>query len=86
LMSFAGRLRPHYKALLEAYEAEFKHNKGLRDEKIIAFFDEYVHDSLASFAKDATLPSDPRVIFIGGNKRLEYAVKQFQRPSVSQLA
>ncbi|MFL5354486.1 T6SS phospholipase effector Tle1-like catalytic domain-containing protein, partial [Archangium sp.] len=86
LMSFTGKLRPHYKALLDAYEAEFKHNKGLRDEKIIAFFDESVHDSLASFAGDATLPSDPRVIFIGGNTRLQYAVKQPQRPSVSQLA
>lgn len=86
LMSFTGKLRPHYRALLDAYEAEFKHNKGLRDEKIIAFFDEYVHDSLASFAGDATLPSDPRVIFIGGNRRLQYAVTQPQRPSISELA
>ena len=86
LMSYARKLRPHYKALLEAYEAEFVHNKGLRDEKIIAFFDEYVHDSLAGFAGDATLPSDPRVIFIGGSQRLEYAVNQPSRPSVSELA
>ncbi|WP_257456117.1 hypothetical protein [Archangium lipolyticum] len=86
LMSFTGKLRPHYKALLDAYGAEFKHSKGLRDEKLIAFFDEYVHDSLAGFAGDATLPSDPRVIFIGGNRRLQYAVNQLHRPSVSELA
>lgn len=86
LISLTGKLRPHYRALLDAYEAEFKHNKGLRDERIIVFFDEHVHDSLAGFAGDATLPSDPRVIFIGGSQRLEYAVTQPVRPSVAELA
>jgi hypothetical protein len=56
-----GALRPHYKILVEAYENEFEKNKGLTDEKIISLFDDYMHDSLAAFAKDATLPSDPRV-------------------------
>jgi hypothetical protein len=66
-------LRPHYKALIEAYENEFIHNKGLQDAGIIAFFDNYVHDSLAGFAKDATMPSDPRVIYLGGDEKYRYA-------------
>lgn len=66
-------LRPHYKALLEAYENEFKHRNGLTDEKVIRFFDSYVHDSLAGFASDATLPSDPRVVYLGGNEKYRYA-------------
>jgi hypothetical protein len=72
-------LRPHYKALLEAYEAEFERRQGFRNEELIAFFDTYVHDSLAGFAKDATLPSDPRVIYIGGDKKLPYAVNPPRR-------
>ncbi len=66
-------LRPHYKMLLEAYENEFEKNNGLKDEKIISFFDNYVHDSLAGFAKDATLPSDPRVVYLGGDEKYRYA-------------
>ncbi|WP_257463295.1 hypothetical protein, partial [Archangium lipolyticum] len=77
LAKYLGRhkLRPHYKALLEAYEAE-KRGQGLRDMGIIQFFDTYVHDSLAAFVKDSTLPSDPRVIYIGGDDKLRYAVNQ----------
>ena len=66
-------VRPHYRNLLEAYEAEFVNNSGLRDEKIVAFFDNYVHDSLAGFAQDATLPSDPRVIYIGDDIKSRHA-------------
>lgn len=66
-------LRPHYKALVEAYENEFELKKGLRDKRLIAFFDMYVHDSLSAFAKDGTLPSDPRVIYTGGDEKLPYA-------------
>jgi hypothetical protein len=66
-------LRPHYRKLLDAYEAEFAHGKGLRDEKLIAFFDRYVHDSLSGFALDATLPSDPRVLYVGGDDKMRYA-------------
>lgn len=69
-----NKLRPHYKAVLEAYEAEFERRQGLRNQEIIAFFETYVHDSLAGFAKDATLPSDPRVIYIGGDDKLQYAM------------
>jgi hypothetical protein len=68
-----AELRPHYRALVEAYENEFVHKKGLTDKLIIAFFDNYVHDSLSGFAKDATLPSDPRVIYVGGDEKLKFA-------------
>ncbi len=66
-------LRPHYKAMMIAYENEYIHGCGLTDEKIIAFFDNYIHDSLAGFAKDATLLSDPRVIYLGGDQKYKYA-------------
>jgi hypothetical protein len=66
-------LRPHYRNLLEAYEAEFIHGTGLRDEQVIEFFDTYVHDSLAGFAKDATLPSDPRVVYVGDDVKSRHA-------------
>jgi len=66
-------LRPHYKALIEAYENEFERNNGLKDEAVISFFDNYVHDSLAGFGGDATLPSDPRVVYLGGDEKYKYA-------------
>ncbi len=66
-------LRPHYQRLLEAYLDEFERGKGLTDELVIDFFDTFVHDSLAGFAKDATLPSDPRCCYIGGDEELRYA-------------
>lgn len=68
-----GNLRPHYKVLLEAYENEYERDKGLKGEKVIGFFDNYVHDSLAGFAKDATLPSDPRVVYLGDDEKYQYA-------------
>jgi hypothetical protein len=68
-----AELRPHYKMMLDAYEDEFEKNKGVNDSVIIGFFDDYVHDSLVAFAKDATLPSDPRVIYLGEDKKYTYA-------------
>lgn len=68
-----AQLRPHYRNLIETYEDQFVHGRGLNDQKIIAFFDDHVHDSLAAFAKDSTLPSDPRVVYVGGDTKLEYA-------------
>ena len=67
-------LRPHYKILVEAYENEFLLTKGLEDGKIIAFFENYVHDSLSGFGQDGTLPSDPRVIYLGDDEKLDYAL------------
>ncbi|MCD7100428.1 DUF2235 domain-containing protein, partial [Stenotrophomonas sp. MMGLT7] len=71
--SGSAKLRPHYAVLLQAYEDEFVHQRGLRDEEIIAFFDSYVHDSMAGFGMDATLPSDPRCIYVGGDFEARYA-------------
>jgi hypothetical protein len=68
-------LRPHYRYLVEAYENEFEKNQGLKDDTVIRFFDNYVHDSLAGFAGDATLPSDPRVVYLGDDKKYEYAYR-----------
>jgi hypothetical protein len=68
----AQNLRPHYRMLLEAHTAEFD-GRGLTDPEIIAFFNDYVHDSLAGFAKDLTLPSDPRCYYDGSNELVRYA-------------
>ena len=67
------KLRPHYAALVEAYRNEYERGKGLRDAKIIELFEEYVHNSLAGFDKDETWPSDPRILYVGGDKKLRYA-------------
>lgn len=68
-------LRPHYLRLLEAYEAEFDRHQGLLDPypDAIALFDNHVHDSLAGFAKDVTLPSDPRVVYVGFDEKSRFA-------------
>lgn len=66
-------LRPHYRRLLEAYLDEFERGRGLTDPLVIDFFDSFVHDSLAGFAKDATLPSDPRCCYVGGDDELKFA-------------
>jgi hypothetical protein len=67
------KLRPHYRALVEAYLDEFERNQGMRDAKLIEFFNEYVHDSLAGFDTDETWPSDPRILYVGGDNKLRYA-------------
>ena len=72
-------LRPHFRNLLDTYDDEFVYHRGLdaeRDKLIVEFFDNFVHDSLAGFAKDATLPSDPRCYYIGGDSELKYANNQ----------
>jgi len=68
-----GKLRPHYQTLLAAYEAQTA-GKGLREgSEIVKLFDNYVHDSLAGFAMDCTLPSDPRIAYAGKDVRLKFA-------------
>jgi Uncharacterized alpha/beta hydrolase domain (DUF2235) len=67
-------LRPHYQALVQAWEDEFLNNKGLINADIMKFFETYVHDSLADFALDATLPSDPRVVYVGGDEIEQFAM------------
>lgn len=71
-------LRPHYQALVEAYRNEFERSKGMTDQTVMSFFDNYVHDSLAAFAQDATLPSDPRVVYLGGDAKYEYALNSME--------
>jgi hypothetical protein len=68
-------LRPHYLRLIEAYEAEFDRHQGLLDPypDALALFDNHVHDSLAGFAKDVTLPSDPRVVYVGLDEKSRFA-------------
>ena len=83
---FKPWLRPHYKALVEAWEDEFLHNKGLINGDVMKFFETYVHDSLADFAVDATLPSDPRVVYIGGDEIERFAMLERLRSSQTGLA
>lgn len=80
-----NKLRPHYQALLDAYVDEFEKKTGLKDAEVIAFFDDYVHDSLAGFARDSTLPSDPRVVYTGGDEELKYAMLAPQPARASGL-
>ncbi|MBC7993218.1 MAG: DUF2235 domain-containing protein [Rhizobacter sp.] len=68
------RMRPHYRALLDAYEVVVMKKQPLtQDSDIYKFFSLYVHDSLAGFSTDNTRPSDPRVIYIGGDVKYRYA-------------
>lgn len=81
-----SKLRPHYRALVDAYLDEFERGKGLTDPKVIAFFDDYVHDSLAGFDKDETWPSDPRMIFVGGDRKLRFAMLDGMEPTGGSMA
>lgn len=64
------RLRPHYRRLLHAYQHEFVEARGALDPQVAELFNLYVHDSLAGFDHDGTRPSDPRIVFVGGEVRL----------------
>lgn len=66
-------LRPHYRGLLESYENEILEKNKLIEEAVILFFERYVHDSLAGFGRDATFPSDPRVIYLGADEKYRFA-------------
>lgn len=61
-------LRPFAKILREAWEME-----PLKDEQIIAFFDEYVTDSLAGFDTDRTRAIEHRWLYQGGDATVDYA-------------
>ena len=77
------RMRPHYRALLDAYEEVVKGNRPLsRESDLYKFFNLYVHDSLAGFATDNTRPSDPRVIYLGGDVKYRYAKLDGAKDSV----
>lgn len=56
------RLRPHYQAMFDAWTQT--QQQGYRPDRILlTFFETWVHDSLVGFGRDATLPSDPRIVF-----------------------
>lgn len=77
------RMRPHYRALLDAYEEVVKGKRPLsRESEVYQFFSRYVHDSLAGFATDNTRPSDPRVIYLGGDLKYRYAKLEDAQESV----
>jgi hypothetical protein len=77
------RMRPHYRALLDAYEEVVKGKRPLsRESDVYQFFSRYVHDSLAGFATDNTRPSDPRVIYLGGDLKYRYAKLEEAQESV----
>jgi hypothetical protein len=70
----ARRMRPHYQAIAEAYQEVVVDGRRMTaTSAAYQFFNTYVHDSLAGFAQDNTRPSDPRVIYIGGDKKKDYA-------------
>lgn len=74
----ALKLRPHYAGLIEAYRDEYERGRGLsptRDAKLIELFDHYVHDSMAGFDTDESWPSDPRIVYVGGDRKLRYAFR-----------
>lgn len=69
-------LRPFHRVLREAWEMP-----SLTDAKIIAFFDEYVTDSLAGFDTDLTRATDPRRLYQGGDATVDYAALNQERQS-----
>jgi uncharacterized protein (DUF2235 family) len=69
------RMRPHYAAIADAYAAVVINGQALAQTSAeYQFFSTYVHDSLSGFAQDNTRPSDPRVIYIGGDVKKDYAM------------
>jgi hypothetical protein len=79
----AQRMRPHYAAIADAYQEVVAEGKRMAaTSAAYQFFNTYVHDSLAGFAQDNTRPSDPRVIYIGGDVKKDYAAM----PAVQQPA
>lgn len=68
------RMRPHYAAIADAYQEVVVDGRRMdASSPVYQFFNTYVHDSLSGFAQDNTRPSDPRVIYIGGDTKKEYA-------------
>jgi hypothetical protein len=59
-------LTRYQRAIYEAWK-----EPALTDPEIIAFFDNYVHDSHAGFALDSTHVIDPRILYQGGDDRVE---------------
>ena len=63
------KLRGFDKLLRQAWDEPV-----LNDPELIAFFDDYVIDSLAGFAKDRTRATEARVLYQGGDKEIKYTL------------
>ncbi len=63
-----SKLTPYQRIIYDAWK-----QPALTDPDIIAFFDHYVHDSHAGFALDSTHAIDPRILYQGGDNRMELA-------------
>lgn len=68
-------MRPHYKAIVDAYTQVFINGKAWKTtDPRYRFYDNYIHDSLIGFKnQDNTRPSDPRMIYVGQDNKLKYA-------------
>ncbi|CAJ0792526.1 hypothetical protein LMG18090_02854 [Ralstonia mannitolilytica] len=74
------RMRPHYAAIVSAYEEVVVNGKVLAETSdLYKFFSTYVHDSLSGFATDNTRTTDPRVLYIGGDQKEKYAAVQTEK-------
>lgn len=73
-----GELRPFHRVLREAWDIP-----PLTDAKLIAFFDEYVTDSLAGFDADLTRAIDPRRLYQGGDATVDYAALQSSQAAIA---
>jgi hypothetical protein len=68
------RMRPHYAAIADAYQEVVVDARPMPSTSAAyRLFTTHVHDSLSGFAQDNTRPSDPRVIYIGGDTKKDYA-------------
>jgi len=68
------------KLLREAWD------EPLKDPELIAFFDDYVIDSLAGFASDRTRATEARVLYQGGDERVKYALMSGEDSAERQVA
>ncbi len=69
------------KLLREAWD-----EPALKDLDVIAFFDDYVIDSLAGFASDRTRATEARVLYQGGDERIKYALLSNRVEPTAQVA
>lgn len=67
-------LRPFERVLRDAWDEQ-----DLTDETIIAFFNDYVTDSLAGFDSDRTRATEHRRLYQGGDDTIDYAALQQQQ-------
>jgi hypothetical protein len=65
LRTSPGKLTRYQRMIYDAWK-----EPALTDTEIIAFFDNYVHDSHAGFALDSTHAIDPRILYQGGDDRV----------------